>query len=140
MGIPYYDFGVELSSPPRGVVVLAILKKIGVEGLRKRIVLHNDMALHVAKRAKEHAKLELLIEPTLSTCCFRYVDESITDLNNFNRKLFRQLIKENEHIPSTTVVRGCLAIRPCFIGARTTWKYADGLVDAVIRIGCELLK
>jgi len=44
MGIPYHNFGVELSSPPRGVVVWSILKEIGAEGLRKRIEMHNDMA------------------------------------------------------------------------------------------------
>ena len=41
LGIPYYDFGVELSSPCRGVVVWALLKEIGVEGMRQRVVRHN---------------------------------------------------------------------------------------------------
>ena len=37
------------------------------------------------------------------------------------------------------MVNGCLAIRPCFIGARTTARYADELVDAVLDIGQRLL-
>ena len=139
MGIPYYDFGVELSSPPRGVVVWAILKEIGVEGLRQRIRLHNDMAARVAERATAEPQLELLQEPTLSICCFRFVDPAIDDLDAFNRTLFRRLLLENEHLPSTTVVNGCYAIRPCFIGARTVWPHADQLVEAVLRHGRALL-
>jgi aromatic-L-amino-acid decarboxylase len=138
MGIPYHNFGIELSSPPRGVVVWSILKEIGAEGLRKRITLHNDMAAHVAKRARAHDNLELLLEPTLSICCFRFVHPDISDLNEFNRQLYRRLLVQNEHIPSTTMVNGCYAIRPCFIGARTESRHADELVDAVLRIGNEI--
>ncbi|NRA89486.1 MAG: aminotransferase class V-fold PLP-dependent enzyme [Rhizobiales bacterium] len=71
-GIPYFDYGVELSSPCRGVVVWAMLKEIGVDGMRARIKRHNDMASYIANFAKNHPNLELLQEPTLSICCFRY--------------------------------------------------------------------
>jgi aromatic-L-amino-acid decarboxylase len=140
MGIPYHNFGVELSSPPRGVVVWSILKEIGAEGLRKRIEMHNDMAAYVAGRARSHPNLELLLEPTLSICCFRYVHPDIQDINEFNRLLFRSLLIQNEHIPSTTVVNGCYAIRPCFVGARTVSRHAEELVDAVLKTGNDLLQ
>jgi len=35
-GIPYFNYGVELSSPCRGVVVWAMIREIGVEGMRER--------------------------------------------------------------------------------------------------------
>jgi aromatic-L-amino-acid/L-tryptophan decarboxylase len=50
MGVPYFDFGVELSSPPRGVQVWAILTELGVEGLRRRVVDDNNFARQVADR------------------------------------------------------------------------------------------
>jgi hypothetical protein len=40
-------------------------------------------------------------------------------------------------VPSSTVVDGRLAIRPCFINPRTTGAEVDGLVDAVLRFGAE---
>lgn len=140
MGIPYHNFGVELSSPPRGVVVWSILKEIGAEGLRKRIEMHNDMATHVAARASAHPNLELLLEPTLSICCFRFVHPDIADLNEFNRLLFRSMLIQNEHIPSTTMVNGCYAIRPCFLGARTVSRHAEELVEAVLKTGNDILQ
>jgi aromatic-L-amino-acid decarboxylase len=137
-GVPYFDFGVELSSPCRGVVVWAMLREIGVEGMRQRVKRHNDMAAYIATAAKEHPNLELLLEPTLSICCFRYVAPGVSDLDAFNRQLHRRLIRENQNMPSTTQVNGTLALRPCFVGARTHQEHAQALVMDVLRIGRAL--
>lgn len=139
LGIPYSDFATELSSPSRGVVIWALLKEIGAEGIRDRVVRHNSMARQVAARARSHPKLELLLEPTLSICCFRFIAPGIGDLDELNREICHRLLLGNVHLPSTTVVNGKLAIRPCFIGARTSFEYADGLVDEVLRIGSDLI-
>ena len=98
------------------------------------------MATYVAERASEHPNLELLLEPTLSICCFRFVHPDIADLNEFNRLLFRSLLLQNEHIPSTTMVNGCYAIRPCFVGARTVSRHAEELVEAVLKTGNDILQ
>jgi len=137
-GVPYYDFGVELSAPSRGVVVWALLREIGVAGMTERIRRHNDMARHIAQVAAAHPKLELLLEPTLSICCFRYVPAAAGDVDALNQRLHRRLIRENRNMPSTTRVDGRLALRPCFIGARSTSEHADALVADVLRIGAEL--
>jgi len=137
-GIPYYDYGVELSAPCRGVVVWALLREIGVAGMTARIRRHNEMAAHVAELAREHPNLELLQEPTLSICCFRYVSPNVPDLDLLNQRLHRRLMRENRHMPSTTRVNGQLAIRPCFIGARSELTHARALVADVLRIGDEL--
>jgi aromatic-L-amino-acid decarboxylase len=137
-GVPYFDYGVELSAPCRGVVVWALIREIGVKGMAERMKRHNDMATYIARVAKEHPNLELLLEPTLSICCFRYVAPGIADLDSFNRRLHRRLIRENENMPSTTQVNGKLALRPCFIGARAHQVHAENLVRDVLRIGDQL--
>ncbi|MBQ0719538.1 MAG: aminotransferase class V-fold PLP-dependent enzyme [Gammaproteobacteria bacterium] len=140
LGIPYADFGVELSSPPRGAVVWALIKEIGKAGMRERVCRHNAMARRIAERARAHPKLELVREPTLSICCFRYVSANIEDLNAFNRRIHRQLLRNGENMPSTTLIDGALVIRPCFIGARTLEHHAEALVDEVLAIGERLNK
>jgi aromatic-L-amino-acid decarboxylase len=137
-GIPYFDYGVELSAPCRGVVVWALIREIGVAGMRERIRRHNDMATRIADLARQHPNLELLLEPTLSICCFRYVAEGVSDLDRLNRQLHRRLVRENRNLPSTTQVAGKLALRPCFVGARATLEHADSLVADVLRLGAEL--
>lgn len=137
-GMPWFNHGVELSAPPRGVVVWALLKEIGAAGMAERIRRHNDMARWIADAAREHPRLELLQEPTLSICCFRYAARGVADLDALNRRLHRQLVRENRNLPSTTVVNGQLAIRPCFVGARSTLEQARSLVEDVLRIGDSL--
>ncbi|MDN3714989.1 pyridoxal phosphate-dependent decarboxylase family protein [Vibrio breoganii] len=138
-GIPFFDYSVELSAPCRGVVVWSMLKEIGVQGMRERIKRHNDMATQTAQLIQDHPQLELLGSPELSICCFRFNDLQIEDLNAFNQRLHRQLIRENCYLPSTTKVNGKLAIRPCYLGARTESKHVIGLVEDVVRIGRSLM-
>jgi aromatic-L-amino-acid decarboxylase len=137
-GIPYFDYGVELSAPCRGVVVWALIREIGVEGMRRRIVRHNQMATRLSELAHAHPKLEVLGEPTLSICCFRYLPACTDDIDGFTQRLHRRLVRENQYMPSTTRVRGQLALRPCYIGARATMNQVDALIESVVRIGNEL--
>ena len=138
LGIPYADFGVELSAPSRGAVVWALLREIGREGLRERVCRHNAMARRIAHRARTHPELEVLQEPTLSICCFRYRGDGSGDLDAPNQRLHRRLVHRGRSMPSTTMINGALAIRPCFVGARAEMCHADELVDEVISIGREL--
>lgn len=138
MGVPYFDFGVELSAPPRGVMVWAILRELGVEGMRQRIVDDNDFARHVAARAHEHPRLEVLAEPVLSICGFRYRGDTGHDWDAVNRQILRRLARETPIVVSSTVVDGNFVLRPCFINARTSRADVDGFIDTVIRFGDEL--
>jgi len=138
-GVPYFNYGTELSSPCRGVAVWALIREIGVSGMRDRIMRHNDMARELAELCRQHENLELLLEPTLSVCCFRYKSAMVSDLDKFNQRLLRRLVRENEFIPSTTRVNGQIAIRPCFLGARSEREQVGGLVQSVLRIGAALI-
>lgn len=138
MGVPYFDFGVELSAPPRGVMVWAILRELGVDGIRRRVVADNDFARHVAVRADAHPRLEVLAEPVLSICGFRYVGRGERDLDEVNRQILRRLARETQVVVSSTLVDGSFVLRPCFINARTTLDDVDAFVDTVVRFGDEL--
>jgi len=139
MGIPYADFGVELSAPSRGAVVWSLLRELGRSGVRERVVHDNDLARHVARRAHEHERLEVLAEPTLSICCVRYFADGAGDLDELNARLYRRLVQETSYLPSSTVVNGHFGLRPCFINGRTDLVHVDGFCDTVIRLGDELV-
>lgn len=143
LGIPYNDFGVELSAPSRGAVVWALIREIGKKGMRERVCRHNAMARRVAELARAHPNLQVVQEPTLSICCFRYIsdDDGVEcDLNALNKQIHRKLVQQGRSIPSTAVINGMLAIRPCFVGARTCWEHAEQLVEDVIAAGNELVR
>ncbi len=141
MGIPYFDFGVELSSPVRGVLVWSILRELGADGVQARVVQDNDFARHVAHRASEHPRLELLLDPVLSICVFRYLpadDVSEVAVDAVNREILRRLARETRFVVSSTIVHGQFALRPCFINPRTSLADVDAFVDTVLALGLGL--
>lgn len=134
-GAPYHHYGVDQSAPSRGVQVWAILREIGANGVRARVARHNAYARLLADLVRADDRLELLAEPVLSICCFRYRRAGLTEetLKELNIAIARRLRSESRCVPSTTIVHGRFAIRPCFINPRTT--RAD--VEELARLVCE---
>ncbi len=138
MGGRWADQSLELSAPPRGVAVWAVLREIGRAGVVARVDRHVAFARAVAERARQHPRLELLMEPQLSVVCYRYRPGPGADADELNRAILDRLRRETTVAPSSTIVGGRFAIRPCFINPRTTEREVDELVDAVVRFGDEL--
>jgi aromatic-L-amino-acid decarboxylase len=135
------DFSVDHSAPSRGLAVWALLKEIGADGMRARVVRHHDAARRVASRVKAHPALELLAEPVLSICCFRVRPRGEGDekrLDALNEKVLLRVRARGRAIPSHTRVAGRFAIRPCFINPRSTLADADATVDEVLAAAKEL--
>jgi len=138
LGLGTPDFGVDFSAPARGLAVWAILSEIGADGVRERIVRHNDCARRVAERARAAAELELLAEPVLSICCFRYRPAGWGDearIDALNEAILAGIRARGRAVTSSTQVGGRFAIRPCFINPRSTRADADALVDEVLAVG-----
>ena len=132
------DQGVELSSPPRGARVWAVLREIGRNGVAARVDGHIALARALADHANAHPRLELLVEPELSIVCFRYVgphDRGPDARNELNEAILAELRRTTRLVPSSTTVNGAVAIRPCFINPRQTMAEVDDLVAAVVAIG-----
>ena len=141
MGYGTPDWGLDFSTPARGLAVWAILKEIGAAGMRDRVVRHNDCARRVAERARQEPELELLAEPVLSICCFRFRPPGWADgesLDELNERVLHAVRARGRAVTSSTRVAGRFAIRPCFINPRTTLADADALVDEVLAAGREL--
>jgi aromatic-L-amino-acid decarboxylase len=140
-GVHYDDLSVELSAPPRGVLVWAVLREIGREGLHERIRRHVGYARRLTELARSHPRLEAMTEPELSVACLRYSPaRPIGDaaLDALNEELLRRLWRRTGYLPSSTVVAGRFAIRPCFIGVRHTGADVDGLAESLVDLGDEL--
>ena len=103
LGLGTPELGVDFSTPARGIAVWAILREIGAAGIRARVTRHLDCARHVADRARQEPELELLIEPQLSICCFRFrrrwrsTDEAAIDAFN-ERLLSRRGPRSDRHV------------------------------------------
>lgn len=138
------DFSVDQSAPgARGAAVWAILKEIGVDGLRERVQRHNDMARFVAGRVAELPGFEVMAKPTLSIVCFRYRPEGVEDeeqLKRLNQMIFAGVARRGRALCSFTVLDGKWCLRPCWVGARSTMADAEAFVDEVAVIAPGALK
>lgn len=138
MGGGWADESLELSAPPRGVLVWAVLREIGRRGVAQRVERHIGFARHVADRVRADKRLELLCDAQLSIVCFRYAPPQGMDGDPLNWLILERLRRETSFIPTSTIIDGAVAIRPCFINPRTTQDDVDGLVDAVLALGHEV--
>jgi aromatic-L-amino-acid decarboxylase len=138
MAGPWADQGVELSAPPRGALVWAVLREIGRRGVAARVERHVALARSLADRVIDHPRLELLCEPELSVVCYRYVPPPGVDADQLNAQLLTQLRRTTTTVPSSTIADGHFALRPCFINPRVTVAEVDALLDNTISIGDRL--
>lgn len=140
-GRPFFDYNLDQSAPSRGVAVWAILKEIGADGMKQRVVRHNSYARQLAEMVSSNPVLELLAEPVLSICCFRFNDgkHSESDLNEINAEIAALLRKESIFVPSTTLVKGKYAIRPCYINPRVREEDVVGLGNRVAQLGPKVI-
>jgi aromatic-L-amino-acid/L-tryptophan decarboxylase len=135
---PWADQSMELSAPPRGALVWAVLREIGAAGVARRVDRHVAFARYVADRALADDALELLLEPTLSVACLAYRTRDPRDADRVNEAILSRLRRETSVMPTSTRVRGRYAIRPCFINPRTAFEDVDLMVDSIVRFGRDL--
>jgi aromatic-L-amino-acid decarboxylase len=135
------DWGVDFSTPTRGMAVWAILKEIGAEGMRERVRRHNDFARIVAQRARVEPELELMSEPQLSIACFRYRPVGWEDpgqLDKLNEDILEELRVAGRSLPSSTRIEGAYALRACYINPRNDRAHVDYLIEDVLAAGRRL--
>jgi len=170
LGSPFDEFGegslyssLDFSARARGMTVWAALKEIGVDGMRARVRRHNDCARRVAELVRADPRLELVTEPELSICCFRYTPTNYvapqglieikpeegpcgagggvsTELDKLNEAILKGVRARGRCAPSSAVIDGKFSIRPAFIGPNTEIADAEALVAEVLAVGKELSK
>ena len=129
------DWGVDFSTPARGLAVWALLREIGARGIRERIVRHDDAARELAALVRATPGLELLAEPELSICVFRHVPDGMTDpaaIDDHNAAILRVLRTRGRSLPSATRVDGRYGLRACFLNPRNEAVEAAILVEETL--------
>ena len=115
------DLGPELSRGFRALKVWFALKEHGVERFGRAIARNCRQAQYLAGLVRAAPEAELLSPPTLSIVCFRFRPAGFSDagLDRLNEDLVADLQESGLAVPSTTRVRGALAIRVNITNHRT---------------------
>ena len=139
------DFGPDLSRGFRALKVWFTLKVLGVEALGASISRSCALARYLEARIAETPELELMAPVELNIVCFRYrvegsgqVDSDPDHLNRLNDEIVIRLQESGIVAPSTTRIRGRLAIRAAIVNHRTSRAEIDALVENTLALGRSL--
>jgi glutamate/tyrosine decarboxylase-like PLP-dependent enzyme len=126
------DFGPDLSRGFRALKAWFTLKVYGAERLGMMISKTCALARYLAQRIETLPPLELLTSVSLNIVCFRYRGE---DSDRVNADIVAALQESGIAAPSTTTVKGRLAIRVAIVNHRTDTRDIDALLQAVLDFG-----
>jgi glutamate/tyrosine decarboxylase-like PLP-dependent enzyme len=129
------DLGPELSRSFRALRIWFAFKEHGTRKLAKCIERNCDQAQYLAGRVAREPLLELLVPCTLNIVCFRTRALGLDDagLDRLNEEIVADLQESGVAAPSTSRIRGRLAIRVNITNHRTEFGDMDILVDSVLR-------
>lgn len=141
------DYGPELSRGFRALKVWNHLAGHGVEALGQTIDRNIMLAQYLAQRIAKENQLQSLAPTRMNINVFRFVptdwqdDDGCApgrDLDALNDEIVILLQERGIAVPSTTKIKGHLAIRCNITNHRTQESDLDILIDAVLEIGAEL--
>ncbi len=126
------DYGPDLSRGFRALKAWMALKAYGTERLAAVMSRTCQVARYLEDRVRAQPELELLAPQQLNIVCFRY---SARNADPVNAEIVIRLHESGIAAPSTTTVRGSLAIRAAIVNHRTQTRDVDALIDAVLAFG-----
>ncbi len=139
------DFGPDLSRGFRALKVWFTLKVFGVEAIGASVSRSCALARYLEARIAETPEMELMAPVELNIVCFRYRTESSSQdgvgtedperSNRVNDEIVIRLQESGIVAPSTTKIRGRLAIRAAIVNHRTSRAEIDALIDNTLAVG-----
>lgn len=126
------DLGIDLSRGFRALKAWFTLKVYGSERLGEVISTTCRLAAYLAECIEANSRLELLAPRSLNIVCFGY---RATEPDRVNVAIVTDLQEAGVAAPSTTVLKGRLAIRAAIVNHRTSFTDMDILIAAVLEAG-----
>jgi glutamate/tyrosine decarboxylase-like PLP-dependent enzyme len=133
-GVWACDLGPELSRSFRSLKVWFALKEHGADAFGRAIAMNCRQARRLAATLRETPLVEVLNEPMLDIVCFRFRPPGWADdvTDGLNAAVVVDLQESGIAAPSTTRVRGALAIRVNITNHRTRDEDLDVFVRAAV--------
>ena len=130
----------EGSRRARAFAVWTTLRAYGREGYRAMVERHLLLAQHLAARIDDEPELERLADVPLNIVCFRWRPSGADDaeLDELNRRLGEELLRDGRVFAGTTLYDGKVAFRPALVNWRTRERDVDLLVEVLLELGAAM--
>ncbi len=136
----FSDHGLQLSRGFRALKVWMAFKEHGADCFARLVRQNVEQARFLARLVADQPELELMAPVPLNVVCFRYRGRpgQPVAMDDVNRALLGSLQESGVAVPSSTVLRGALALRVAITNHRTRREDLELLVQEVVRRGREL--
>ena len=122
------DCGFELTRANRELKIWLALRQYGLARYTQLIANHLALTRQLAAWVEEAEEFEVVSEPSLSICCFRFVppelkpptEESEAYLDDLNHALELALAEDGRALVSGTQLHGKRVLRACIVNHRVT--------------------
>ena len=137
----FSDYGLQLSRGFRALKVWLSIKEHGIARYGQLIDQNIAQAHYLEGLVSAQEKLEMMAPVVLNIVCFRFnpggLDEAA--LNALNKELLIRLHESGIAAPSYTTLDGKYCLRAAIANHRSRQDDFDSLVQAVVKLGKELL-
>jgi glutamate/tyrosine decarboxylase-like PLP-dependent enzyme len=128
----FWNYGLELSRRFRALKIWLTLRYYGARRIAAAISEDNVLAGYLAELVEQAEDFELLSQPQLSICCFRYLppamrlqpatapQENEEELNKLNERIMLTVQRGGRAYLSSATIHGKFALRVCITNFRTT--------------------
>jgi len=131
----FWNYGPELSRRFRALKIWLTLRYYGAHRIAAAITEDNALAGYLAELVEQAEDFELLSQPQLSICCFRYLPRTMrlrldsdaqesepieSELNKLNERIMYAVQRGGRAYLSSATIHGKFALRVCITNFRTT--------------------
>jgi aromatic-L-amino-acid decarboxylase len=147
-GLDYLEYGPQMSRGFRALKVWMVLRFFGARGLRRLLEKNIGLARRLHALVREHPDFEVLHEPTLYICSFRYVPCALADaqedpavqaaIDRLNEEIAEAVQESGLALLMTTRIHGRVALRLSICSQRTLEDDVDRTFEAIAGEGRRL--
>ena len=138
-GIDFAMHGPQFSRGFAALKVWVSLLAHGRAAYGRRIAHDAALARYLGELVEEHPDFELMCEPRLSICCFRYRprgwDGDEEELDRLNERLMTAIQADGRVYCSNAVIDGRFGLRACIVNFRTEAEDVERLLAVAAELG-----
>ncbi len=131
--INFYELGVQLTRRCRALKLYMSMKIFGVQAFKKAVAHGIEMAERLEEYLRKDPNWEILSPATLAVVTFRYkpVDVAMNkvELDNLNQYISNSIIRSQQAMIATTLIRNNVSLRMCTVNPRGTFEQMKMTVD-----------
>lgn len=124
---------LECTKPLTVIHTYAIMRLYGDEIYRQNVDTLYDLGKEFAGLIKAQDNMELALEPSSNIVCFRFVPDS-GDINEINRRIAEELLKDGTYYSVSTLIRGEFYLRVTLMNPLTGREELNGFLQKLRKI------